>query len=53
MDKRIIVATDSSEYSAGAEREAINMAKTCGSHLYAMSAIEFNPCLPILFRKSL
>ncbi len=43
MDKRILVATDGSEYSEGAIREAINIAKTCGSQLYAMSVIEINP----------
>lgn len=43
MEKRILVATDGSKYSAGAVREAINFAKTCESQLCAMSAIEINP----------
>jgi nucleotide-binding universal stress UspA family protein len=43
MYKRILLATDSSEYSAGAVREAINMAKSCETKLYAMSVIEINP----------
>jgi nucleotide-binding universal stress UspA family protein len=42
MDKRILVATDSSVFSSGAEREAIKHAKTCGSQLYGMLVIEFN-----------
>ncbi len=43
MDKKIFIATDGSEYSEGAVREAINIAKTCGSQLYVMLAIEINP----------
>jgi nucleotide-binding universal stress UspA family protein len=41
--ERLLLATDGSEYSEGAVREAINLAKTCGSKLYAISIIEFNP----------
>ncbi len=55
MDKNILVATDGSEYREGAVREAINIAKTCGSQLYAMSVIEINPELiaiaPLLMEK--
>lgn len=43
MDKRILVATDSSEFSSGAEREAIKYAKTSGSQIFALSVIGFNP----------
>jgi nucleotide-binding universal stress UspA family protein len=39
MDQ-ILVATDGSEYSEGAVREAINVAKSCGSQL---CIIEINP----------
>jgi len=41
--ERLLLATDGSEYSEGAVREAINLAKTCGSKLYAISVIEVNP----------
>jgi hypothetical protein len=43
MDKKILVVTDGSEYSEGAVREAIKIAKSRGSQLYAMSVIEINP----------
>jgi len=53
--KKILVATDGSQYCEGAIREAINMAKTYTSQIYAMSVIEINPeviaepgALPIL-----
>ncbi len=55
MDKRILVATDTSEFSSGAEREAIKYAKTCSGQLYGMSVIEFNPeffaLAPLLLEK--
>jgi nucleotide-binding universal stress UspA family protein len=38
-----LLATDSSEFSEGAIREAIRMAKRCGSKLTAISVIETNP----------
>ncbi len=41
--ERLLLATDGSEYSEGAVRESINLAKTCGSKLYAISVIEVNP----------
>jgi hypothetical protein len=41
--ERLLLATDGSKYSEGAVREAINLAKTCGSKLYAISVIEVNP----------
>ena len=45
---RLLLATDSSEYSGGAVREAINLAKACGSKLYAISIIEVNPEFEVL-----
>ncbi len=42
MDKKILIATDGSEFSEGAVREAINIAKTCGIELYSMSVVEIN-----------
>jgi nucleotide-binding universal stress UspA family protein len=41
--ERILLATDGSEFSEGAVREAIGFAKSCSSTLYAMSVIETNP----------
>ncbi|NWF51830.1 MAG: universal stress protein [Nitrospirae bacterium] len=41
--ERLLVATDGSKYSEGAVREAINLAKTCGSKLFVVSVIEVNP----------
>ena len=38
--ERILVATDGSEYSQGAVREAIGFAKICSSKLYVMSVVE-------------
>jgi nucleotide-binding universal stress UspA family protein len=38
--EKLLLATDRSEYSAGAVREAINFAKRCSSKLYAMTVIE-------------
>ena len=43
MNNTILLATDCSEYSEGAVREAINMAKSCDSRLYVMSVAEINP----------
>jgi nucleotide-binding universal stress UspA family protein len=40
MDRAILVSTDGSEYSEGAVKEAINIAKLCGSKLYSMSVID-------------
>ena len=37
------MATDRSEYSEGAVREAINFAKTCSSRLTILSVLETNP----------
>jgi|Deesub1362A_J573_1020465.scaffolds.fasta_scaffold00670_11 hypothetical protein len=41
--KRLLVATDGSEYSSGAIRESINIAKKCASEITALSVIEINP----------
>lgn len=40
---RLILPTDGSEFSEGAVREAINLARTCSSKLIAVSVIETNP----------
>lgn len=41
--ERLLVSTDGSEYSEGAVREAIKLAKTCKSELTAISVVETNP----------
>jgi nucleotide-binding universal stress UspA family protein len=41
--ERLLLATDSSEFSEGAIREAIRMAKRCSSELTAVTVIETNP----------
>jgi hypothetical protein len=41
--ERILLATDGSEFSEGAIREAIQLAKRCGSKLTAIQVIETNP----------
>jgi nucleotide-binding universal stress UspA family protein len=38
--ENLLLATDRSEFSEGAVRESINMAKTCGSKLYIISVAE-------------
>jgi len=40
---KILLATDCSTFSSGAEREAINLAKRFNSELYILSVIETNP----------
>ncbi len=40
---KVLLATDRSQYSEGAEREAINFAKICSSRLYIISVLETNP----------
>ena len=42
MDKNILVATDGSQFSDVAVKEAINIAKTYGSKLYCLSVIEMH-----------
>ena len=39
----ILLATDGSTMSGSAVREALSLAKTCGSKLYVISVIEVNP----------
>jgi nucleotide-binding universal stress UspA family protein len=41
--EKILLATDRSEFSEGAVREAINFANKCSSRLYVVSALEANP----------
>jgi nucleotide-binding universal stress UspA family protein len=41
--EKILLATDHSEYSEGAIREAINFASKCSSRIYACMTIETNP----------
>lgn len=37
--ERFLVATDTSEYSSGAVREALQMAKKCGARVYVLSVV--------------
>lgn len=41
--ERILVSTDGSDFSEGAVREAIRIAKKCSSKLSVISVIDFNP----------
>ena len=41
--ERLLLSTDGSEYSEGAVREAIKLAKRCSSELWAISVVETNP----------
>jgi hypothetical protein len=41
--EKLILATDGSQFSEGAIREAINFAGKCSSKLYAVSVLETNP----------
>lgn len=41
--EKIVLATDGSVYSEGAVREAIGLAKKCGSQMVAVTVIEANP----------
>ncbi len=41
--EKLLLSTDGSEFSEGAIREAINLAKTCSSRLFAVSVVEVNP----------
>jgi len=42
MNTSILISTDGSEFSKGAVREAINMAKACKGKLFALSVVEVN-----------
>ncbi len=41
--EKLLLASDLSDYSEGAVREAINLARKCAAELYAISVIEINP----------
>lgn len=41
--EKLLLATDRSEFSEGAVREAITFAKKCSSRLFAVSVLESNP----------
>ena len=41
--EKLLIATDRSEFSEGAIREAIHFAKQCSSSLYVVSVMETNP----------
>jgi nucleotide-binding universal stress UspA family protein len=41
--EKILLSTDGSEYSEGATREAIKLAKKCSSRLSVLSVVETNP----------
>ena len=41
--EKLLLPTDGSEFSEGAIREAVNLAKTCSSKLFVISVIETNP----------
>jgi nucleotide-binding universal stress UspA family protein len=41
--EKLLLATDGSKLSEGAEKETINLAKICSSKIYALSVIEVNP----------
>ena len=46
--EKLLLSTDGSEFSSGAVREAIKLAKICSSRLYAISVIETNPEFEVL-----
>lgn len=41
--KKLLLSTDTSEFSQGAIREAINLAKKCSGKLFVISVVETNP----------
>ncbi|NWF51922.1 MAG: universal stress protein [Nitrospirae bacterium] len=41
--EKLLLPTDGSKFSEGAVKEAIDLAKTCSSKLFAVSVIEINP----------
>jgi nucleotide-binding universal stress UspA family protein len=41
--ENLLLCTDGSEFSEGAVREAISLAKTCSSRLFALSVVQTNP----------
>jgi hypothetical protein len=46
--EKLLLSTDGSEFSEGAVREAIKLAKICSSKLFAVSVIETNPEFEVL-----
>jgi nucleotide-binding universal stress UspA family protein len=46
--ERLLLATDGSDCSEGAVREGIRLAKDCGTKVYVLSVIEYNPELEAL-----
>ena len=46
--EKLLLSTDGSEFSEGAVREAVKLAKICSSRLFAVSVIETNPELEVL-----
>lgn len=46
--ERLLLSTDGSECCEGAVREGIRLAKDCGTKVYAMSVVEYNPELEAL-----
>lgn len=46
--ERLVLATDGSEFSEGAIRESIGIARACSSRLYAISVIQVNPEIEVL-----
>ncbi|MBI5050162.1 MAG: universal stress protein, partial [Nitrospirae bacterium] len=41
--EKILLSTDGSEFSEGAIREAIKLAKACSSKIFAVTVVETNP----------
>lgn len=46
--EKLLLSTDGSEFSEGAVREAVKLAKICSSKLFAVSVIETNPEFEVL-----
>jgi nucleotide-binding universal stress UspA family protein len=46
--EKLLLASDGSEFSEGAVREAIKLAKTCASRLTVISVIDYNPEFEVL-----
>ena len=46
--EKILLSTDGSEYSEGAGREAVRLARKCAGRLTALSVVETNPELDAL-----
>ena len=46
--EKLLLSTDGSEFSEGAVREAVKLAKICSSKLFVLSVIETNPEFEVL-----